>query len=284
MDAEPPRDTSIEIPIQRYPEYISVERGIFIGHRQVPTGDLETKTSLSTKVYMSRGKSIPSVQKDWADAIKGFMEKDLRTSRQVLASRLNISEQTISNWLNGRDGKEPTAEMYYRMARLCPQGEYAPFLIRKAREKAPHLKAFDDLFPPHVEQVKRGPTRSIPLTADIAAYEPRTGNAPEVLTLSSYLLGASNSVVAFRLNDAGMRPLIEPGYIVVIDMSVKDPDLLRGMLVVAVTSEGVTTVRRVARAAANYFLTPNILDADHQPLPLSELRIVGKVILWIATI
>jgi transcriptional regulator with XRE-family HTH domain len=284
VDPEFPRHPAENPGMQRGPQNLLVERGIF-GHTwERSNGASICNQSLATEVYLSRTKVRPHQEEppppEWAGRIEAFM-REIRASRQLFAARLNVSHQSVSNWLTGT--KEPGAEMYYRMARLDPDAPSADYLIKKAREKSSHLASLNDLLPAHPDVHPRNVI--IPDARSIPILVRRGGKAAGNISLPTDLVGGSRTLICFKVVDTAMSPIITPGAMAIADISVRDVQQLRGQLVAAASPDDTFSVRRLRRIGDVDYLSPHEPSTENHSEEVRETigwRIVGRIILWIS--
>ena len=226
----------------------------------------------------------------------------LRLDRKAFGTKLNVTQQSVSNWLTGK--KEPRPEMYYRMASIWPQGEQLPFLLKRAADisgsfQVPGYEPMIGKRKPAAgtRSVKFGKITSnaveIPLLKDPAA----TGNPRQIdesdvddyLALPGSLCPNPDAIVCIKVLGDSMSPMLEDGYIVAVDTSQTDRARLHGQMVAARDPEGGVTIKWLRLVGKQEMLLPQHTSKRHQPAVLSfgdddnetGWAIVGRVLWWI---
>lgn len=240
----------------------------------------------SAKSHQDRLGTVP---KDWAASISMFMSS-LRLSQAGMAAKLNVTQQAVNNWLKGR--REPSAEMYYRMARLSPAAPEAEPLIARARAISKGQLPPPDMsgHGPRQRSMPQGAVL-IPLLKRGAALSNNIEDEDieQHLPFPSFFCGSAvGKVVCFRATDDGMAPIIEPGCIVAIDCGQSDAGLLRNEMVAVFDPDGKLTVRWLRRSGTTAYLAPHNVTRENPPVMLGSNGksidgwwLAGKVIWWV---
>lgn len=289
------RDTGKQAGLHCCPENISVERGIFIGHKIEPQRGLVHDCCNNECVDVSSAKSSlggsePALP-EWAVHISNFM-KSLRLSQVGFAAKLNVTQQAVNNWLKGR--REPAAEMYYRMTRLDPVAPEAAPLIARARALTKGQFPPPEKYP-GVNQEEAVPIGAImiPLIKPISALgdKLKEEDIEQQMPFPSFFCAKTvGDVICFRALDDCMSPLFESGCIVAVDRGLTDPALLRNEMVALFSPDGRLTVRWLRRFGMDAYLAPqNVTRDNHMVLfesggkVIDGWRLVGKVLWWVGT-
>lgn len=301
VNPEPLRDARVEseLSVEVEPEIGLGERGIFNGHCEAGHGvALNQPEFINLGLKKSREKMpLP----EWAGHLQALMDGE-RLSRKAFAAKLNITEQTVSNWLRGV--KEPSPEHYFRMAKIWPQADQVPFLLKRAADKsgAFHIPGLDKMLGQSkkpvrgARQAKFGKSSSeavtIPLLKDAAAAgTPRQLQENEIddmLPVPGSLCPHPDAIVCIRVEGDSMSPVLEPGYIIAVDTAQTDRARLYNQMVAARDPEGGVTIKWFRKSGTAEMLLPNHTSKRHQPVVLAPpaegeqgWTIIGKVLWWI---
>jgi phage repressor protein C with HTH and peptisase S24 domain len=90
--------------------------------------------------------------------------------------------------------------------------------------------------------------------------------------------------VAIRVTGDSMSPILEEGYVVLIDLTQKDPKRLVNEMVAARDSEGGVTIKWLRKIGKYFMLVPQHTSQRHEPQMIEsddDWAVVGKVIRWI---
>jgi transcriptional regulator with XRE-family HTH domain len=217
--------------------------------------------------------------------------KSLRLSQSGFAAKLNVTQQAVSNWLNGR--REPAAEMYYRMTRLDPAAPEAQALLARAQVLSRGGFAHADIKPGNfvlqdgdqlkninIPLLKSGRTAKVPIAAD--------GVERHLSFPDFFCSKAVGPVVCFRSPDDAMSPIIEKGCIVAIDLGQRDPGVLRNEMVAVFDPQGELTVRWFRKSGSDAFLSPQNVTRENSPVVIAikgknaeGWKIAGKLLWWV---
>jgi SOS-response transcriptional repressor LexA len=298
---EPPRDAGVktEPGVEVEPAGGLRERGIFNGHIEAGHAvALNQPEFINLGLTKSREKmTLP----DWAGHLQALMDGE-RLSRKTFAAKLNITEQTVSNWLRGI--KEPSPEHYFRMAKIWPQADQVPFLLKRAADKsgAFQIPGLDKMLgqrkkPAQSTHQAKFPRLSseaaiIPLLKDpAAAGTPRQMQEREIdemLPMPGTLCPHPDAIVCIRVEGDSMSPVLEAGYIVAVDTAQTERVRLYNQMVAARDPEGGVTIKWFRKSGTSEVLLPNHTSKRHQPVVLTPVAegeqgwaIIGKVIWWI---
>ena len=134
--------------------------------------------------------------------------------------------------------------------------------------------------------------RRVPLLKDAAAAgTPRAIDEKEIetyLTLPEQWIGRKSSITAIRVVGDSMLPILDDGYIALVDTSVRDPKRLVNQMVAARADDGVTIKwlrREKGHGSDMYLLVPQNTSQRHPVRVITEgsesVSIVGIVVKWI---
>jgi len=265
-----------------------LKRVIVIGHDAA-----RRDVALFHLVYTSRhtGMStgemgVTSRPQEPAAAIAAFM-RALRYDQRGFAAKLNVTQSTVSRWITGE--REPGAEMYYRMARLSPRLPEAEPLLSRAQQLS------GSFLPPQrpktvgreeSEQIQQHAV-AIPLLKDAAAagapLPAPDADVEEILPFPATLIRHPSDTVAIRVQGDSMSPVLEDGYIAVIDAA--DRDRLYDEIVAARNSEGEVVLRWLRKSGSSDLLVAQSGSRRFQPVVLNEeWSIIGKVLWWVGKV
>lgn len=254
------------------PLEILEERVIFIGHLPLARPDkaLYKQGCTTMVVQMSREKeSVDTSAQEWSQRIRAFMEA-LRLSQVPFAAKLNVTQQTVSLWLTGK--KEPSGEMYYRMYRLAPMLPEAAYLLSRGREKSSVLLSRAMVEVP-------GGTRGKAPSVDVP-YATQGIEGADVLALPAALVPHPESTFCVVIKDHAMSPILEEGFIAVVQVE-KQSRELSGTMVAVRNAEGDVTVRWLREVNQARMLVPHNPGRKYPPVPAEDREIIGRVLWWI---
>lgn len=200
------------------------------------------------------------------------LRKSLDYSQADLALALSVSQSNVAKWEKGK--LKPSGQMLATLAKLAPDDERSWWLLQAGVK---------------VEELGYAETdsRIIPVLRDpAAAGTPRMINEDEIdfrLTLPRNIVPRGGKLVGLRVTDDWMSPILESGYIALIDMSKHELEQLVDRMVVVREKKGVTfTWLRYTDGI--YMLVPQNISVRH-PVhvikPGGDWSIVGEVVNWI---
>ena len=208
--------------------------------------------------------------------IKKWRES-LGLTRLQAARRLGVSKTAVSNW--ELSVNEPKREIYGRMAEEANVSDKKWFFTKlglsetnaasltgsqrdsDGDEDSIEIKVF--------KSAGAGVFRSIDETPDHVVSFPRAW-----LTTTQKLVGL---VVA----GDSMSPLIETGFIVIVDRTRRTAATALNHIVAASDGVGVA-IKYLVERDGGYWLTPHNMNIDNRPTPVGpSTRIIGVVVKWI---
>jgi SOS-response transcriptional repressor LexA len=266
-----PGDPAVEPVIEGSSAQVLETRGILQGHVVSFDRGAEYRfPDIGVKIKISQ--PIPS---DLPNRVKELRKKLGMTQKQ-LAEFCTVSQVQISNWETGIDSPSPKALV--KLGKLAGDPDRSWWLARAGVEPEPG---------PNESDVRR-----VPLLKDAAAAgTPRAIDEKEVesyLTLPEQWVGRRSSITAIRVVGDSMLPILDDGYIALIDTSVRDPKRLVNQMVAARADDGVTIKwlrREKSHGTDMYLLVPQHTSQRHPVRVITEgsdsVSIVGKVVKWI---
>ena len=199
----------------------------------------------------------------------------MRYSQTQLAQALGVSQGNIAKWENGK--LKPPGHILALLARLAPEEESAWWLAQ-AGVKLEHFS------------VVESEDRTIPVLKDAAAAgTARVINDAEIdykLNLPRHIVPRGGKLVGLKVKGDSMSPILEDGYIVLVDVSQRDPEKLIDRIVAASNGDGVT-LKWLRRYEDTYMLVPQNASSRH---PVRIIRghgdwsIIGEVVKWIGAL
>jgi SOS-response transcriptional repressor LexA len=248
-----------------------------------------TRPRILVRTMPVKRKSTSSSQEDTAPRDLAGRLKLLRARnnmrQQDLASALGATQSAVAHWENGIS--KPSSISLVALARLDPDDP--DWWLRQSNTD--------------VKVISMGPgtgktekllstVLQVNLLKDAAAAgTPRAINEKEIeaeLLIPKQWAGRSSTITAIRVEGDSMSPILEPGYIVLVDTSDKDPKRLVNQMVAARAEDGVTIKwlrKEKSRGESVYLLVPHHTSIRHPVRIIAEgsdeVSIVGKVVKWI---
>jgi SOS-response transcriptional repressor LexA len=243
---------------------------------------------------------------DWAQKIEGVRRR-LRLSQVDFAARLDTTQSNVSKWEKGE--YRPSPKQFMGLARIA-EGEVESLLFMEmggvpqswfAREQVPALPvalagdaAGDHTGKSAVEIIAegyledQGNMRHVPLLKNSAAMgTPRATYETEVervIGIEKDWLPRGGALYAVKIEGDSMSPILETGYVVVIDISRTEPEQLVDRMV-AVKVDDHLTIKWLRREPESgiYMLVPQNASVRH-PIRIfnagSSMVLVGEVVNW----
>lgn len=224
----------------------------------------------------------------WSAELRDWMTRN-GLKQQSLARLVGVTQASVSKWLSGR--KRPSAEVYAKLALLAKERQdqetfrLRAFAVAGVQELAD--MGADSLFKSTASDARDGDVIQIPLLKDAAAAG--TGRVIDQKEIADTFVFArrfftgTGKFLAFKVAGDSMSPIIEDGYIVIIDITDTNPRRLIKQMVAARDGEGVT-IKWLRKDGPYFMLVPQHTSKRHQVRVLDQtgdFGIVGRVVKWI---
>jgi SOS-response transcriptional repressor LexA len=230
--------------------------------------EADIKSTIKTRKRIS-----PSELQSLARKIKE-LRVGLAITQVQLAEKCSVKQATVARWEKGQD--RPPGQALIVMGRLAGEPDKWWWFQEAGLQDAD----FGSL-------QSESRYALIPLLKDsIAAGIGRIVTESEIdnyLTFPKEWMPQRTSLTALKVRGDSMSPIIESGYIVLVDTSQRDPKSLIGDMVVAREGDALT-VKWLRKEASFYQLVPQHTSIRHPVRILTEgqdFGIVGKVVKWI---
>jgi SOS-response transcriptional repressor LexA len=272
-NSELPGDAAIQAVIEGGTAQLLETRGILQG--QILSFETRAEYRFADiAVKLKIGEPIPA---DLPNRIKE-LRKRLGMTQKELAGFCTVSQVQISNWESGKDSPSPKALV--RLGKLAGDPDRAWWWEKAGLKEA------------EPERPNEPVVRRVPLLKDAAAAgTPRAVDEKEIdryLSLPEEWIGRRSSITAIRVVGDSMTPIVDEGYIVLVDTSLREPKRLVNQMVAARAEDGVTIkwLRKVKLRGEEMFeLVANHTSTRHPTRIIAEgsdsVSIVGKVVKWI---
>jgi SOS-response transcriptional repressor LexA len=203
----------------------------------------------------------------------------------------------VASWEQGR--REPSAASYHRLADLAPPKDSWFFLKQigvtkqlvraKWPEGARHIKTQPS--PPPITRNRSGKSDSVPFLQIPLLREGRPATPREILARdiesvvaipTAVLAPKTDAYIGFRHRGEAMRPILQDGFIVVVDRTIRDWSRLSGRMAV-IWGDGGLLLRWVERVGVDGSI---LLRPENSAFPAQLLdsaatdHVLGKVVFW----
>jgi transcriptional regulator with XRE-family HTH domain len=240
---------------------------------------------------------------EWANRLRRLREH-LGLSQSQVAERLGVSQVSVSRWEAGKD--EPTGPAYIAIARLAGPQDCWYFWERVGLTQTDVMRVVPDLeqrihsrapIEMNLLPAKGSTSRpaglkavpdvvGVPLLHDAAAAGSarliEQANVDMTLALPRSWFVHPESIVAIKVEGESMSPVLESGYIAMVDTADQDPKRLLGEMVAARDPDGAVTIKWLREVEGRLMLVAQHTSLRFQPIFLHPgWGIVGKVIRWI---
>ena len=240
---------------------------IHCGNHPLEIGDYaETRMTVNQK---TRIRVDAAARPEIAAAFKAARAA-LGLTQLDLAKLLGSSQGAITRWERGIDS--PPMSALVLLLEMVPEDQREIWQSFVGIESNP---------------VDKTSLRSIPVLRDAAAAgTPRAVDDREIdfhFSLPRRMLPAGGSLVAIPVSGDSMSPVLEDGYIAIIDISARDPKRLVGRMVAAREGDGLT-LKWLGQENGMYLLLPQNHSARHPIRVMNQdgdWSIVGEVVKWI---
>jgi len=194
------------------------------------------------------------------------------------AELFGVTQVAISNWEKGEN--PPSTAALARLATLTSDEDLRQMLLAETGIES--LAGTPSGRPKVPDMV-----RAIPMLRDpVAAGTPRATDEREVeqtLVLPKMWFPPGGELYAVKVAGESMAPIINDGYIVIINTSQRDPKRLIERMVAAREGDGVT-IKWLRKDGDIYMLVPQHVSPRYQVRvmrPEGDFSIVGAVVRWI---
>lgn len=245
------------------------------------------------------------VRVDWAEHIINLRQR-LKLSQSGLGRLLDSSAMAVSRW--ERAIQEPPANVYIQLGNITGDPECWYFWERAGLQSDDLMRVLPSIRSrlrrdrlPDFEIVHAGAKASkasskktqlvaIPVLPVVAATHDGKGDSAVMLEQArpeSMFAAPADwcpnpaQTSCLRVRGRSMMPLIHDGYIIVVDTSQNDRQLLYGQLVVAAHKERGLVVSRLQRFDGTEVLMPENREFESIAISPPNWRVVAKVLWWI---
>jgi repressor LexA len=224
-----------------------------------------------------------------AQKIRQARSKDvLHLTQTEFAERLGTTQSNVAKWERG--DYVPAPAQLVKIARLLAGRLEAFDFYKAAGVSDSYFENPESALPEVLERVPGidGPeTVLIPLLQDaIAAGNPRHIDERRITSrvpFAKQWLPRSGRLFAIKVSGDSMAPIVNDGYVVIIDVNQRDPRRLEGKMIAAREGDAVT-IKWLRRDKGTYLLVPQHVSPR---IPVRVMReeddwgIVGEVLKWI---
>lgn len=204
------------------------------------------------------------------------LRKSLGMNQTEFGHALAVTQVAVSNW-EKESGDTPAPKTLAVLAEMTSDPVLRAEFLERAGFREKRTSG-----PPHQEEF-----RAISLLSDSAAAGTNRvvdeREIEKVLLLPREWFHRGGELFGLKVTGDSMAPIIEEGYIVVVDTSQRDPKKLVNKMVAARDGDGVT-IKWLRRDVGLYLLIPQNVSPRHQVRVLSSdsgFGIVGEVVKWI---
>ena len=211
-----------------------------------------------------------------------ILRDQLGLNQRDFARLIGVTSGAITHWETSRKrpspmalmsiGKLPGADKAYWFAQAGPE-----YVVRQVRVDT-YL----------AEEKAEEDGRKFPVLRDAAAAgTPRALDENEIdfhLSLPPQLVPRGGQIYGLKVEGSSMSPLLETGYIALVDVSKRDAKALVNSMVAARDGDGVTLKWLRKQSDDLYLLVPQNTSQRHQIQVMKhkgEWSVVGEVVMWI---
>ena len=232
---------------------------------------------------MATDPSVKEIISNQSNDSLGKRIRDLRTMRmqadqKSFARLLGVSQAIVSQWENGR--YIPSAMALLAIGKLA--GDDAPWWYEQAGEDY----ALDESVAASYKQTYRvdeEENRTILVYGEVGTGPFRCvpHEAIEKVSVPRAWFSVSAQVIGLLTKGDSMSPLIETGYIALVDRSQTVGSEQVDRIVAVGDGDGVT-LKWLRKIGNSYLLVPNNENAENQIIPFTRNHhIFGRVVRWI---
>ena len=217
----------------------------------------------------------------------------LKLSQTQFSNRMGVSQAHVSRWETGVQKPEP--EHLIKLSGMLSGQVESLWFLEQVGLPSGFLEG-DESYSPGVmpselwaaaaEEARKN-FLYVPLLRDpTAAGTPRVVDENEIETILAVhrsFAPPGAALVALRVSGQSMSPILEDGYVVVVDTAQTEAKRLKGQIVVA-RSEGEVTVKWLRAMGRSYLLVPQNVSGRYELQELKEgdgWGIVGCVLHWL---
>jgi SOS-response transcriptional repressor LexA len=197
-----------------------------------------------------------------ADRIRNF-RKARGWNQSQLADAAGVTQSLVSLWEKG--DVRPSATAFAAIARLADDGERTLWISEAGMTQ--FMQSEDD----------EPDTRLVPLLRDAAAAGTPRAVDPKAVEMNLKLprrwLPPGGKLYAIPVTGDSMSPLVNDGYLVIVNVADRKPQELVGRMVAAREGDGIT-IKWLRRDDGVYFLVPQHTSERH------PIRVLGSEGSW----
>ena len=226
------------------------------------------------RIIMAKSKTLdpgaPGHIKNWRTSA--------RLSRLALSQSLGVSKTTVSNWELGFN--EPGATTYRKIAELAlpPDKEW---FLRKSGSSDKEIEVLAGTGAPSTDRGNECVDIKVYKSAGAGAFRSVEETPDHTVPFPRAWLPTTQKLVGLVVEGDSMSPLIETGFIVIVDRTKKTAASALNHIVAASDGTGVT-IKHMVERDDGYWLTPHNMNIENRPTPVGpSTRIIGVVVKWI---
>jgi SOS-response transcriptional repressor LexA len=211
--------------------------------------------------------------------------KKLGMSQETFADRLDTKQSNVSKWESG--AYRPSPEHFVKIARLLGGGIESLFFYAEGGIPESFFEKENAPIPPVLTTTTEpSKLQRVPLYHDpVAAGQARAVDPKDVEAQIPFLwrwLPRSGDLRAFRVQGESMSPILETGYVVIVDVASRSAENLVGHMVAAREGDGIT-IKWLRRDGKTYLLVPQHTSPAYpvKVMRPDDFSIVGEVVKWI---
>ncbi len=200
------------------------------------------------------------------------LRKSAGWNQTEFAIACKVTQGQVSLWEKGVN--VPTPKVFLIFAKLAPEADKQMWMAEAGFEETAAASMVEMLQIPVLrDSAAAGTTRSID-----------ESEIDYVLQLPKHLVRHRGKLIGLEVEGDSMSPILESGYIVLVDTATRRPESLDGKMVAARDGDGVTIKWLRRQNADMYLLVPQHTSPRHQVQVLQahgDWSIVGEVVKWI---
>ena len=208
-----------------------------------------------------------------AQAVK-TLRKALRYSQKQLADAIDVSQSNVAKWETGF--LIPPGQICVKLSKLAPEEDRAWWMAQAGVT---------------IEKKQDGDesrVRRIPLLRDAtAAGTPRAVDEREIEEMVVFprrWVPSGGTLYAIRVEGDSMSPLLEEGYVAIVNVARTEIGGLVDRMVLARDEEGGVTVKWLRKQGTLYLLVPQNTSPRH-PIRVLQSKndgaILGEIVRWV---